>query len=123
MIKGIGVDICSISRMEELCLNQRFKDRVFTAKEQQYACNRGVFKASSLAGMFAAKEAFSKAVGTGIGKVSFLDVEVLHENSGKPVVATHGNAKKILENIGAKNIFVSISHEKDNAVAIVILED
>jgi holo-[acyl-carrier protein] synthase len=50
-------------------------------------------------------------------------VEVLHENSGKPVVATHGNAKKILENIGAKNIFLSISHEKDNAVAIVILED
>ena len=68
------------------------------------------------------KKLLSKRFRTGIGKVSF-DVEVLHENSGKPAVVTHGNAKKILENIGAKNIFVSISHEKDNAVAIVILED
>ncbi len=123
MIKGIGVDICSISRMKELCLNRRFKNRVFTPEEQQYADKRGVFSASSLAGMFAAKEAFSKAVGTGIGKVSFLDIEVAHEKSGEPRIKIYGNAKEVADNIGVEHIFVSISHENDNAIAIVFLEE
>ncbi|MDO5022197.1 MAG: holo-ACP synthase [Eubacteriales bacterium] len=122
MVKGIGIDICNIGRMEKFCQNPRFKDRVFTTTEQQYAENRGMFKFSSYAGMFAAKEAFSKAVGTGIGGITFLDIEVLHEINGRPSIALYRAAEKTAKTMGVKQVFISISHEKDNAVAAVVLE-
>lgn len=115
MIKGIGIDIIEINRIAQAVnKNARFVRRILTEKEHaryDKLPNEGR-KLEFLAGRFAAKEAFAKAMGTGIGKLSFQHIEILPDEQGAPclVCATHKG-----------NIFISISHSKEYAVAQVVL--
>ncbi len=116
MIVGIGLDLVELKHMEEVCQKQKsFHKYVLTPQEiKLYEERSDKRKLEFLAGRFAAKEAFSKAMGTGIGKkVNFQNVIILNNEKGQPFVA-----KSPFEG----NIFVSISHSKNSAVAQVILE-
>lgn len=116
MIEGIGIDLLEIRRIKELVARQpNFPKRILTEKEgahfQELSDHRQI---EFLAGGFAAKEAFSKALGTGIGKkVSFLDIEILPDSKNKPLLQT----KRYLG-----NIHLSISHSDEFVIAQVILE-
>jgi holo-[acyl-carrier protein] synthase len=115
MIIGTGIDIVELRRIEQLLSRQpKFVDRILTEKEKEYfQLLNGKRKVEFIAGRFAVKEAYSKAVGTGIGKqVSFLDIEIINDERGKPVL--YGGMDHI--------IHVSISHSSDFAVAQVIIE-
>jgi holo-[acyl-carrier protein] synthase len=113
MITGIGIDIVELYRIKSTIeRNEKFVLRILTPREKdRYDSLPPRRKIEFLAGRFAAKEAYSKARGTGIGKLSFQDIEILSEN-GKPVIVSEE----------AEKIFVSISHSKDYAVAQVIIE-
>ena len=95
---------------------QRFLDRVYTEAEQAYCRGR----APQLAGRFAAKEAVSKALGTGIRRIHWRNIEVLPNRAGAPKVTLHGRARQRYEAMGLAGMEVSISHSRDNAVAIAI---
>ncbi|MFE4144861.1 holo-ACP synthase [Peribacillus sp. YIM B13472] len=115
MIKGIGVDITELDRMETLINRQpRLKERILTESEILiFEKLNGRRKVEYFAGRFAAKEAFSKANGTGIGKhLSFLDIEIISDDNGKPVIS-----KPFSE-----GVHLSISHSRDYAVAQVVIE-
>ncbi|UOQ91796.1 holo-ACP synthase [Halobacillus shinanisalinarum] len=116
MIKGIGIDIIEIDRIKQsIKRNHRFVQRILTeAEQQQYERLNERRRVEFLAGRFAAKEAFSKAVGTGIGKLSFHDIEVTSNDAGAPVVQAKGYE--------TLTIWVAISHSKKQAVAQIVLE-
>lgn len=116
MIKGIGIDIVELSRIEEIInTKSSFIKRVLTSNEYQlFKILPHKRQVEFLAGRFACKEAFSKALGTGIGKVGLQDIEILKEVTGAPKVT-----KAPYE--GA--IFVSISHTENMAIAQIILEE
>lgn len=116
MIYGSGIDIIKVERVERLSKKDAFMNKLFTSKEREYLKDKG---AESIAGYFSAKEAIVKAMGTGFRNFKFTDIEVLREES-EPYVMLHGNAKKIAFNKGIKFIKVSISHEKEFAVANAI---
>jgi holo-[acyl-carrier protein] synthase len=115
MIKGIGIDIIELSRIQGIISTQmKFVDRILTPREKgRFEGLSARRQAEFLAGRFAAKEAFSKAVGTGIGKdLSFLDIEIETDSSGKPFFAKPD-----------VQAHLSISHSRDYAVAQVIIEE
>ncbi|MFS0767127.1 holo-ACP synthase [Peribacillus phoenicis] len=115
MIKGIGVDITELDRMEKLINRQpRLKERILTEREILiFEKLNGRRKVEYFAGRFAAKEAFSKANGTGIGKhLSFLDIEIISDDKGKPMIS-----KPFSE-----GVHLSISHSRDYAVAQIVIE-
>ncbi|WP_208559608.1 holo-ACP synthase [Marinilactibacillus kalidii] len=115
MIVGIGLDIVDISRISEASeKRESFPSRVLTQNELQvYEKLKGTRRDEFLAGRFSAKEAFSKALGTGIGKVGFHDIEILNSASGKP---------EITLSPFAGNAWVTITHTNNVAAAQVILE-
>jgi holo-[acyl-carrier protein] synthase len=116
---GVGIDLVSITRIERMVRRwgRRFLERVFTGEEIEY-CESRYAPAGSLAARFAAKEAFIKAVsGVGPGGIRYRDVEVVMNDDGVPVLRPHGKAKTAL---GGSHVRVSLSHEGDLAVAIVI---
>ncbi|USY55344.1 holo-ACP synthase [Bacillus sp. 1780r2a1] len=118
MIKGIGLDITELDRIEKLVKRQpSFVTRILTKNEKvSYDKLQGKRQIEFLAGRFSAKEAYSKALGTGIGKeLSFQDIEVLNEHSGKPVLY-------VLNRNDNKDIHVSISHSQHYVVTQVIIE-
>ncbi len=101
----------------------RFAKRVFTEDERAYCDGKGAVSAQSYAGRFAAKEAFLKALQTGWwGKITWHDIEVVSSEGGVPTLKIRGEAKTILENLGAQKIHLSISHTAKHAIAQVILE-
>ncbi len=118
---GIGVDIVSVERVKLLWVRykKRFELKVFTPQEIKYAFKKKA-PFQSLAGFFAAKEAYYKALG-GYSGFSFKEIEVLKKN-GVPVLHLKGNALAALNKKGAKETLLSISHEKDYAVAVVMLK-
>lgn len=116
MIFGIGTDIVDIKRMKEAVQKEAFLKRVFTEKE----ISRSGKKPETYAGIFAAKEAFVKAVGVGF-KIDPRNVEVLKNDKGKPYFEFFGSAKDFVESKKAA-VHLSISHEKDYAVSFVIIE-
>ena len=122
MIIGIGTDIIEIERVRRAVGSEHFKKKVFTENERNYCESRGVQSAASYAARFAAKEAFFKALGTGIF-TSLTEVEVLNNASGQSQIFLSGNAKTFAENLGVKNIFVSLSHCREYATAFVILSN
>jgi len=122
MILGIGIDLTEIKKIEESIQSEAFVRRVFTTVEMQ-SVEQYRNKAEHLAGKFATKEAFMKAIGAGIRQeVWFTQIEVLNDELGKPQVQVRGEAGKRLGVLGAKQIHVSISHSGGMAVALVILE-
>lgn len=112
-----GLDLCQISRMEALCGKPHFMDRVFTAQEQAYAMGRGVRRADALAGMWAAKEALLKALGTGIA-FPMTHAEIVHGPEGGPSYALHGQLE---EKCRGALVSLSITHEGDMAAAVCVL--
>ncbi|MFA7408363.1 MAG: holo-ACP synthase [Anaerolineaceae bacterium] len=118
MILHSGIDIIEISRLDQInpAIRARFIRRVYTASEIAQANDR----TDALTGIFAAKEAVSKALGTGIGRVHWQDIEVLHLPTGQPVVHLHGQAKIVAEQLGIHTWSVSISHDRDKAIALAV---
>jgi len=123
MIVGIGTDIIEVNRIEKLLSKQeRFKERIFTQGEIEY-CEQKKNKVQNYAARFALKEALLKAIGTGWSEgVTFKEIEVVNDKKGKPELILSGTVKRITEKMGVTNIQVSISHLKDLAIGMIILE-
>ena len=126
MIIGIGVDIIEIERVRQAIQNNKnFLSKLFTEKEIDYFISRNM-NSEVIAGNFAAKEAVSKALGTGIRGFSFKDIEILRNELGKPEVILHSGAKlignKLIGNNNSLRIHLSISHNDSNAIAYSVLE-
>ena len=123
-IYGIGTDIANINRIKKSLKNKNFIDRLFSKNEIK-KCNSQINKANCYAKRFAAKEAFSKAMGTGISKgINFNEIIVHNIKSGKPNIKLLGNTKKVVNKILNKkkfNIFLSLSDDKPFAVATVVI--
>ncbi len=115
----IGVDITTVSRIEKSCEKESFRQFVFSEKELDLFYNRQKPKFASLAANFAAKEAFSKALGTGIRGFKPREVEILRDELGAPYFNFYGNAADIVIKNGY-SFQVSLSHEGDSAIAFVI---
>jgi holo-[acyl-carrier protein] synthase len=124
VIISIGIDIIEVYRIREtLERTPRFAVRVFTEKERAYCEVKGVTSAQSYAARFAAKEAFLKALKTGWrGRITWHDIEIVSNEMGIPSLEIRGEARKILENFGANQIHLTLSHTTEHAVAQVILE-
>lgn len=118
MILKTGIDIIEITRIQAVLdrHGDRFLKRVFTDLEI-FEC-RG--RAEALAVHFAAKEAASKALGTGIGPIAWHEVETLQKWSGEPYLVLHGVAERIAEERGLAVWAVSLSHSHENAIAVVV---
>ena len=116
-MQAIGVDIVENKRIAALIEKhgQRFLNRVFTPQELNYCRGR----VPSLAARWAAKEAMSKAFGTGIGDMAFKEIEVLVNRRGKPDIVLRGKAQKLAQEMGFNHILLSLSHTDDYAVAFV----
>ena len=120
-----GTDIIEIDRIKEDIehIGKAFIDRIFTEKEIQYCESKKSQKYQHYAARFAAKEAFSKALGTGITGFSLKDVFITNDENGKPELNIQNHAKSVLENrFGECKVLVSLSHEKEFAIAFVIIE-
>lgn len=118
MIKGIGVDIVELDRIKLIMERQpRFIDKCLTPNEiqQWQLCRSEKRKIEFLAGRFAAKEAYSKALGTGIGRLGFQDIEVRTNQNGAPFIVSHQSE--------VDHIFLSLSHSDAFAVAQVVIEE
>ncbi len=122
MIIGIGNDIVEVKRVSRAVESEHFKEKVFTEFERSYCESRGRQSAASYAARFAAKEAFFKAMGTGI-TTSLLDVEVRNNSAGQPKIFLHGKAKVLAGEIHADKIFLSLSHCREYATAVVVIEE
>lgn len=116
MIKGIGIDIVELHRIaNSLKKGERLANRVLTPKEKELFDRMPVGRRSEfLSGRFAAKEAFAKAAGTGIGRLSFQDIEVTTDETGAPFIRANGYE--------SLHCFLSITHSREYAVAQVVLE-
>jgi len=123
-IYGIGTDIVSIKRIKSSLKNKHFIKRIFSEQEV-LKCKRVTIQYNCFAKRFAAKEAFSKALGTGITNgINFNEIIVLNKKSGKPYIRLNGTTKKIIKNIFKKKkikIFLSLTDERDYAVAFVTI--
>lgn len=120
---GIGIDVVEVSRIEDSIaeFGDKFLDRIFTKEEQEY-CQRQKRAAIHFAARFAAKEAISKAFGTGIGKdVSWLDLQVLRKPSGEPEVILSGRALEFAEKNKVGDIKISLTHAQHYAAANAVV--
>ena len=124
MIKGIGIDIIEIDRIREAVekYNDSFLGKVFTEKELRYCRNRKALKYPELAVRFAAKEAYAKAMGTGIkglgrsnSGIAWKDIEIINNSHGKPLISIRSEV--------SQKVYVSLSHSQDYAVASVYVEE
>ena len=124
-IFGIGVDLVDVNRMKKLIKKKEFLNKVFAKEELNY-CKKKINKFYCLSKRFAAKEAFSKSLGTGIAQgLKFKEILVVNNSLGKPIIKIKGNSKNIVNKILKKknfDIFLSLSDEKTLAVAYVIIE-
>lgn len=120
MIKGIGVDIVEIERVRRaMDRRERFTDRLFTQAEQKY-CRSKTKPALHFAVRFAAKEAVSKALGTGKRGMKWTDIEIRRDALGKPFVHLSGGAAELASLKGVTDVAVSLSFSRDSAVASAI---
>lgn len=114
-----GVDLIEIARIEEVVARhgKHYLERIFTPAELEQ-CGKRV---ESLAGRFAAKEAVAKALGSGIGEVTWREMEILGDENNAPVLSLHGAAKKKAADLGFVQWSVSISHSQSHSVALVVM--
>lgn len=114
----VGVDMIEVARVERAIARHgvRFLRRMFTAAEREYCGNR----MNSLAARVAAKEAVAKALGTGIGDIRWIDIEVLADENGRPRLVLHGNAAELATKMGLHQWDISLSHTHDQALAFVV---
>jgi holo-[acyl-carrier protein] synthase len=121
-IFGIGIDLVKVARIRAAFERHpaRFRDRIFTPAESEF-CETLADKYPSYAGRFAAKEAFSKALGTGLrGVIGWTEIDVRDNERSRPTIELTGRAAEIL---GIRRVHLSISHLEDYATAIVVIED
>lgn len=124
MILGTGIDIIEVSRIASSYerFGERFINRILRPAEIAYALSHKR-PAPFLAARFAAKEAISKAFGTGIGsQLTWQDMEVARKESGEPFVILHDGGLKLLQERGARMVHLTLSHTENYAVAMAILE-
>ncbi len=122
MIIGIGTDIVEVLRISKSIENEAFKIKVFSKNEIAY-CETKVNKAESYAARFAAKEAFLKALGTGLrGDIALNQIEVFNNQLGKPSIQLIGKSAQFFVDKKINTIHLSLSHTKQMALAMVILE-
>src|SRR5437660_12844096 len=124
MILGVGIDIIEVARIRASHekFGERFLNRILRAAEIAYSLSHRD-PAPFLAARFAAKEAISKAFGTGIGKhLGWQDMEVGRKESGEPFVILHERGQKLLEERKARVVLISLSHTQEHAAAVAILE-
>ena len=116
-ISGLGCDIIEIERLKKSYQSTpRFAEKIYTPRELDYCCSHKA-KFQHLAGRFAAKEAIGKAIGC---PLTWLEVEIINNELGKPSVVLHGEAKEIA---GNRKITITISHAQDYAMAVAVMED
>lgn len=115
-VRGMGIDLCGVARMAELLGDDRFLSRWFTPEEAAYIRSRGASAAQSMAGIFAAKEAFAKAVGAGLA-IPMREIGVGHTPAGQPVYQPTGKA---LDALDGGEALLSITHEGDMAAAVCL---
>ena len=123
MIAGIGLDVVHVHRMTRWRNIAGLLNRYFNPTELSEALSRGTGVDLSLAARFAAKEAFGKALGTGLAGIVLKDIMVKNRHNGQPEIVVSGTALKALKLCGAERIHLSLTHEKDNAIAMVVLEN
>jgi len=118
MILRTGVDLIEISRIEEVIARhgKHYLERIYTPAELEYCGKR----AESLAGRFAAKEAVAKALGCGIGDVTWKEIEILGDEQNAPTLTLSGGAESMSKELGLANWSVSISHSQSHSVALVV---
>ena len=124
MILGTGIDIIEVARIASSYekFGERFVNRILLPDEITY-CRAHRNPAPFLAVRFAAKEAISKAFGTGIGsKLGWLDMEVRRKESGEPYVILHNGGQKLLAERGGRAMLISLSHTVNYATAVAVLE-
>ena len=122
MICGIGIDMTTVERFERWVSTPNMIDRFFN-KEEKCSNPNIVFQKEHYAARFAAKEAFGKALGVGVTGFNLCDVYIKSEPNGRPVLKVQGSAEKKLKEIfGDCTLHVSLSHERNNAIAVVIIE-
>jgi holo-[acyl-carrier protein] synthase len=124
MILGLGIDIIEVTRIQASYekFGERFLNRILHPNEISYCLSHAV-PAPFLAVRFAAKEAISKAFGTGIGaQLSWQDMEVGRKPSGEPFVVLHGGGQALLQARGARAVLISLSHTQTYAAAVAVLD-
>ncbi|MHB9314369.1 holo-ACP synthase [Fusobacterium polymorphum] len=121
MIVGIGNDIIEIERIEKAISKEGFKNKIYTQRELENIEKRGN-RTETYAGIFSAKEAISKAIGTGVREFSLTDLEILNDDLGKPYVVVSEKLDKILKTKKEDyQIEISISHSRKYATAMAII--
>src|SRR4051812_48570667 len=123
-VLGIGVDLVENARIQHSLerFGERFLKRVFTEGEISYSQSMK-FPARHLGARFAAKEALSKAFGTGIGKaMGWKDIDVRRKESGEPYIVLEGGAKKLAEERNVSQVLVTLSHTENHAMAVIVVE-
>ncbi len=126
MIVAIGNDLAEVERirraLENPCTGHRFRERVFTEREQRY-CERRRHKYESYAARFAAKEAVMKALGTGWGKnVGWRDIEIFRQQGSRPEILLYGKAKEYAITLGITHFHLALTHTAEYGEAQVIAE-
>ncbi len=124
MILGIGIDIIEVARVQSSYerFGERFINRILHPGEIAYCLSHRI-PGPFIAARFAAKEAISKAFGTGIGaQLGWQDMEVRRKESGEPYVVLHGGGQQLLEARGARQLLLSLSHTQTYAAAVAVLE-
>ena len=120
MIRGIGLDLCDIGRIERAIEKEHFLERVYTPGERErILAARGARRGEIAAGMFAAKEAVAKALGTGFAGFGPDAVEILPDDQGRPTCALYGRARVLA---GDARVHVTVTHESGFAAATAIIE-
>ncbi len=125
MIIGIGIDIIDIPRVKKIAeeFGEDFVSKIFADNEIAY-CKAKKTPEINLAARFAAKEAFLKALGTGLrGGIDWKDIQIVNDDLGNPFICLEGNAKKLAAKRGIVTTHLSISHTSEYATAMVVLED
>jgi holo-[acyl-carrier protein] synthase len=123
MIRGIGLDVVNVARLKGWRAQPGLLERFFHPAELELLSSKGEHGILGLAARFAAKEAFGKALGTGLKGFALRDIFVLNDQNGKPSMYLTGNAEKEFYKRGGGNIFLSLTHEYDYALAVVVIED
>ncbi len=120
---GIGCDLADVERIEKAIARKGFKERVFASEEIAYCTGSQGDKPQSYAARFAAKEAFLKAIGTGLrGGGQLTEIYVVNDELGKPELQVTGYFAEYIEKIGVKKIHLTLSHTSSTAMAVVVLE-
>lgn len=124
-MRGLGTDVVAVARIARAVARHgdRFLDRCFRPAEIALARGRGAARDQALAARWAAKEAFLKALGRDVRGIPYRDIEVVRAPAGPLSLRLHGRAAEALAAGGARSCLLSISHERDLAVAVVLLTD